>query len=257
MHVTAHHKLPELVEAFHHFFQVTLADTDDLKQIVYRLRYQVYCRELHFEREEDCPGGLESDDFDGRSLHCLIRHRNSNQYAGCVRLVRTDPANPESLLPFEKFCANSIHKDIVDPSSLDREKIGEISRLAVTADFRKRRGESQSPYGITKSPENSHPPNQRRFPSIPIGLYLAISAVGLLEGLDAVFAMMEPRLARHLRHFGIGFAQVGPVVDYHGERAPFYLTRDSLFESLRPEFRQLLDYLQEELEPAIKKQTQV
>ena len=62
-----------------------------------------------------------------------------------------------------------------------------------------------------------------------------------MAGLDGVFAMMEPRLARHLRRFGIIFQQMGDVVDYHGPRAAFYISRKTLLTYLEPEVKKLLD----------------
>lgn len=236
-----------LAHSFEEYFQVILADTPELRETVYRLRYQVYCHELHFERKEDFPNKQEFDEFDSRSRHCLILHKKTNRYAGCVRLVMADPEDPNAPLPFEKFCGNAINHENFDPSKISRMKVGEISRLAVIGDFRKRQGEKKSPYGIAPSNHITDEP-RRQFPSIPIGLYLAITSVGLAEDLDGVFAMMEPRLARHLRHFGIIFKQIGPIIDYHGSRAPFYIDRDALYSNIKPEIRGLLDFLNTNLQ---------
>jgi len=206
---------------------------------------------MRFEREEDNPGGREVDEFDARARHCLILHRATGQYAGCVRLVLADPEQPEAPFPFERFCRESVQNEIIDPSRLPRHKIGEISRLAVISAFRKRRGEMEAPYGIAAQQKRLNDPERRHFPSIPIGLYFAVTAIGLLENLDGVFAMMEPRLARHLRHVGIEFSQLGPVVEYHGPRAPFYISRESLFTTLKPEMRAFLESIQAVLAPAV------
>lgn len=45
-----------LAEAFEAYFDYSLARGDEQEEI-HRLRYDVYCREFGFEREEDCPGG--------------------------------------------------------------------------------------------------------------------------------------------------------------------------------------------------------
>jgi N-acyl amino acid synthase of PEP-CTERM/exosortase system len=238
--------------SFHRYFELVLADTPALREEVYRIRFQVYCREMHFEREEDSPGGLEMDEFDARARHCLIRHRGSGQFAGCVRLVLADPQHPEAPFPFEKFCLKSIWHDILDVRNLPRHKIGEISRLAVTSAFRKRLGEIATPDGVATPTRNGNgQPERRHIPPIAIGLYFAVTAVGLLENLDGVFAMMEPRLARRLVHVGIKFSQVGSVVQYHGPRAPFYITRESLFANLKPEMRTFLEALRADLAPAM------
>jgi len=206
---------------------------------------------MRFEHEEDNPGGLEIDEFDARSRHCLILHRKTEQFAGCVRLVLADPQDPDAPFPFEKFCGHSIRRNVIDPRSLPRHKIGEISRLAVISAFRKRSGETNKSYGIAAHKATPDEADRRHFPSIPLGLYLAITAVGLLEDLEGVFAMMEPRLARHLRHVGIEFSQAGPVVEYHGPRAPYYISRESLFATLKPEIHALLQAIQADLAPSL------
>jgi hypothetical protein len=60
--------------------------------------------------------------------------------------------------------------------------------------------------------------------------------------------MMEPRLAKHLFFAGIRFEQVGDVVDYHGPRAAFHITRRGLYQHLNPEVKSLLDTISAELD---------
>jgi hypothetical protein len=64
--------------------------------------------------------------------------------------------------------------------------------------------------------------------------------------------VMELRLARHLRRFGIVFEQAGDVIDYHGQRAVFYIDRDGLFKHLQPEIKDLLDTILGDLETGLK-----
>ena len=35
---------------------------------------------------------------------------------------------------------------------------------------------------------------------------------------------------------GVKFKQIGPVVDYHGQRAPFYISGEALRKNLKPTF---------------------
>lgn len=243
---------PSLSQLFHKYFQVVLADSAALREEVYRIRYEVYCKEFKFERAADFSDELERDEFDAqRSHHCLLLHRESGLFAGCVRLVVNDPANLDDLLPFEEGCNTSLNNPDITPMLAHRSKIGEISRLAVPSTFRRRRGDPGSPIGELCIPDFSR--NERRcFPHIPMGLYLAAAAIGLKKNLNGVFAVMEPRLARHLRRFGIVFQQAGDIIDYHGERAVFYIDRDGLFKHLQPEIRGLLDTILGDLETCLK-----
>jgi N-acyl amino acid synthase of PEP-CTERM/exosortase system len=212
----------------------------------------VYCQELHYEDAKAFPDGLEHDIFDSQSRHCLLLHRGSNTYAGCVRLVFNDNHDPSRLLPFEQFCASSLHRDALGPGALDRASFGEISRLAIPANFRRRKKDSESSVGEISDPNPEDSEDKRQFPSIALGLYLAAASIGLDAGLEGVFAMMEPRLARHLMRFGIQFQQIGDVVNYHGPRAAFYISRNMLFKKLRPELMDLLDTVQSDLETGVR-----
>jgi N-acyl amino acid synthase of PEP-CTERM/exosortase system len=243
---------PDIAATFHHFFKLVLADTAVLRNEVYRIRYQVYCQELHYEDAKAFPDGLEHDIYDDRSRHCLLLHRDSNTYAGCVRLVFNDNHDSSRILPFEAFCASSLHRDALDPGALDRASFGEISRLAVPAKFRRRKKDLESPVGEISDPNPEDSEDKRHFPSIALGLYLAAASIGLHAGLEGVFAMMEPRLARHLMRFGIQFQQIGDVVNYHGPRAAFYINRNMLFKKLRPEVLELLDTVRSDLDTGVR-----
>ena len=238
------------IEKFHEYFHTVIACSQELRTEVYQLRYKVYCQEFHYEKEEEHPGHEEHDAYDEHSIHCVIIHKASGKTAGCVRLVLPNPENPRDPLPFEKYCADSLDRDIINPTTLPRNSFGEISRLAVLADFRRRHKEHETPIGLAE--ETAHDGTERRhFPYIPVGLYLSAASLGLLAGLDSVFAMMEPRLARHIYRFGIKPLQVGKIIDYHGPRAPFYINRHMFQDGLKPEIQLLLQNIKSDLEKDI------
>ena len=54
----------DLVEPYHEFFSITMADTDELRKEVFRLRYDVYCKELGWEDPANFPDALERDIYD-------------------------------------------------------------------------------------------------------------------------------------------------------------------------------------------------
>ncbi len=233
---------PSITSTFSNYFQIIFADTPELKEEVYRIRYEVYCRELRYENASEFPDGLEKDVYDERSRHCLLLHRSSGFYAGCIRLVLPDPASREAIFPFEHSCAGKLHQELAGPVFAQRHLLGEYSRLAVPEQFRRRKGEKHTQLGNLEIPA-AKPEELRQFMHIPFGLYLAGAAVAVSSGLGGVVAMMEPRLARHLKRFGMIYQQIGEVVDHHGPRAPFYCSRETLFKYLDPEIRKMLDDL--------------
>jgi N-acyl amino acid synthase of PEP-CTERM/exosortase system len=236
---------PSIAALFDNYFSVIPADTEELIKKVYNIRHQVYCEELGYEAQR--ANHLEFDDYDLRSIHCLLFHKPSQTHAGCIRLILADNYDPSAKFPLEHVCNDKINWDLNGPAGDARRKYGEISRLAITANFRRRRGESKFPDGGSEAIDDPDMDERRRFPSVALGLYVAITAMGLNQGLDGVFAMMEPRLARQLRRFGFLFDQAGDTVEHRGIRAPFYISRENLFNNLKPEFMELLQNIQNQL----------
>ena len=225
---------------FHRYFRIVAANTDALRDEVYRLRYDVYCRELGWEDPARHPDGRETDEYDADALHSLLLHIPSDSYVGCVRLVRVPAGEADARLPFEIACAGHLYEDEYARVAADRGMVGEISRLAVSERFRRRQDEQHVPEG--QMPERAgRGDRRRRTPPIALGLYLAAACSGLEDGKAGVFALMEPRLARRLRIHGIEFRQMGEGIEHRGLRAPFYISREDLFHGITPPVRGFLD----------------
>jgi N-acyl amino acid synthase of PEP-CTERM/exosortase system len=234
-----------MLDQFCDQFHLVLATTPELREEVYRLRYQVYCQELQYESAAKFPNQQEVDIYDRRSIHCLLQHRESQTYAGCVRVILAQP--PESVLfPFEKACSRRLYKNEIDLDKFPRHLGGEVSRLAVREEFRKRISTDKVSVHA-KLDHHAGGKQNNCFALIAISLYLAATAIVIEGGLDRAFTMMEPRLARHLRRFGIYFRQIGEIIDYHGKRGPFTLTPPDLLQTLDPRFCDLLAQICSEL----------
>lgn len=225
----------QLAEEFSQYFDVDLAFSDELKKEVYKLRYRVYGEEFGYESVDDFPDGLESDEFEGRSLHCLITHKKTKMAAGCVRLVFGDDGE---LMPFEKYCSDSLDESYIDKMSLERSSICEISRLAVDSAFRRRQDEARTRFGEIDAIDSSHE-ERRTYPLITVVAFLAVTALTDLSGRKNAFAMMEPFLPRLLRRSGLDFVKAGQSVDYHGLRAPYHGNTDHALKNMHPDLRQL------------------
>ncbi len=235
---------PSLAHHFDEYFEVVPVRDPEARREVFRLRFAVYCEELAYEERSAFPDGEERDAFDDDSEFALLRHRATGRSVGCVRLI-VNSRSPDLRFPFEGVCADRLDGRLIDLASLDRSRVGEISRLAVHQDFRRRKGESETPEGGSE-PEG-HFGGNRRYPLIAMGLFLSATALAMNRGLDQVLVMMEPRLARLLGSCGIRFTQVGEVIDYHGRRGPFRITRAELLADLNPDSDLLLQRLLERL----------
>ncbi|HKA45024.1 MAG TPA: PEP-CTERM/exosortase system-associated acyltransferase [Burkholderiales bacterium] len=212
--------LPEILnlgKGFRQYFEIVPALTDTLKDEVYRLRHQVYCVDLGFERER--PDERETDAYDAQSLHVLIRSVQLGDFIGCTRIVRTRADDRHQPLPFEKSCAATLDRSIVDPAKLPRESIGEISRLAVISRFRKRKGEAQTPQGTAD--KNFGTWKNPRFPYISAGLFFGVVELARLNGIETLFMLTEPREVSSIgRLIGTRPQVIGGAIEHRGERIP-------------------------------------
>ena len=222
---------------FSSYLVPVIANSDSLREEVYKIRHGVYCEELGFEPVKE--SGMELDDFDKFSVHCLIKHSRSSTFAGTVRIVR--PTESHQQLPIEKYCLNSITDDRLNPSSFARKDICEVSRLAVPKQFRRRQMDNYQGAAVGTINKSTYSETELRcFPFIAVGLYFAAAALALEEEIRHAYVMMEPRLARSMGFVGIKFQQIGPVVDYHGKRAPYYINQELLKTKLSPSFLKML-----------------
>ena len=227
-----------LCENFLRYFDVAFAATEAQKSEVYGIRYSVYCDEFRYEPAASFPDHEEKDEFDKDSLHALVTHKASALPAGCVRLVSAAGSEESDPLPFEKNCADSLDNSFIKGLDLDRSSVCEISRLAVDGVFRRRAGERVTRFGEVEGLDCSQQ-ERRTFSMIAIACFLASTALTDIVGRTNVFAMMEPFLPRLLKRSGIVFQRAGADIDYHGMRAPYFITTQSALGNMRPDLKEL------------------
>ena len=227
----------ELLDVFNRYFEIVNADTESLRDEVYRLRYQVYCIENQFEDINQFPDEKEVDAYDARSVHALIRHRESGIYAATVRLVLHDLRNEAAVFPVEKHCQAAFSSIGLDNSNLPRQQVAEISRFAVSKHFKRRVGEANTIAGVGPSPEAYVSENKgvRLLPHITLGLFAAVMKLSMANNIDYWYAVMEPSLLRLLTRFGIHFGKIGGLIDYHGKRQPCFASVRHLVQSMSEE----------------------
>lgn len=229
---------------FTQFLQPFVASDQHLKEEAFKIRHNVYCEELSFEDVRE--NGQETDEFDRQSIFSLIKHKPTETFTSCVRLVTSNGA--DELLPIEKYCLDSITNEDLSPVRFNRSEIAEISRLAVKSDFRRRKADSFKGSGTGVISEISYSETELRcFPFIAIGLYMAAATMSMNTGIRHVYVMMEPRLARSMKFIGITFQQLGPPIDYHGLRAPYYISPEIFMKNLSPGFKSLYKTIEKDI----------
>lgn len=212
----------DIYNAFHEFFEIIEADSVELRQEVYRLRYQVLCVDgrLPGFNSTFYPKGLEEDEYDRHSCHILLRHRASDSFIGTVRLILQDPINPKKPFPIEDHM--QIDPELVDLNALPRQNAAEISRFVILSRFTQRRLEHPSVEKKSPSKKNKLL-ERRRFPHVGLALVVGIVQMCAAYKIDHWFSVMNPSLNRLLSYFGSDLNAVGPFGDYHGMRRPYYI----------------------------------
>ena len=222
------------MSAFDFFEFRKISRNDPLISEVYKLRYKVYCDEWGFEKPEDHPGGIEKDDFDQYSVHMVALTKDRKELIGTMRLILAS----ELGFPLEGHC-----KITTDLSAIPRERIGEISRLAISKDYRKRAGDRLI-YDRGESEEHAFKRSdtaEKRLCEYAIisGLYTCMYKESVSLGLTHWFAVMAKGLSILLNRLSVTFTPIGPEVYYHGVRTPYIGQIDEIVSTVtreNPEF---------------------
>jgi N-acyl amino acid synthase of PEP-CTERM/exosortase system len=238
----------DLREGFRSRFAVVPAISENLVEEVYRVRHRVYCEELGFEAVR--PDAQERDEYDAHAVHLLLRQAGTGEPVGCARLVRPNPLDPTAPLPFERFCAASLDRSIVDPVRLPRGTVAEVSRLAVMSQFRRRKGEAAQPAPVSEGDFGTD--ENPRFPYILVSLYLGIVAMAGIHGVETLFILTEPRLAAHFAKLGVGVRQIGTPIEHRGLRIPSMMSVSGIVSGLNGYVRPLYLEVMEEVAHALR-----
>ncbi len=222
----------DIVDHFDKYFEMVQAISDDLKNEVYKLRYQVYCIENEFLNPEHYPDDLEFDDFDQHSIHYLIRHRRSGDYAATVRLILPDANNPEKLFPLEQLC--EIDNDAV-MQPIDKRHLGEVSRFCVSKAFKKRKNEVNTSATIGSDRQNYFSLNERRtFPHLSLALVACCIKASYENDIHYICLITETPWMRFVSALGINLIKIGPLAvgNYQGKRCPAMIKITDMLDSV-------------------------
>nr|WP_320013597.1 PEP-CTERM/exosortase system-associated acyltransferase [uncultured Desulfobacter sp.] len=228
---------------------------DDVLKDTFRMRYEVYVDEFGFENETDHPGRLETDAYEKESIHfaCL---NETDSVVGTIRLV----LHSDKGFPIEHATKLSFPEEKPEP-----DKTGEISRLTVTKDLRRRKEDGM--YGVESYlkkkeggvlPDDGTIPKEmagRKNPIIVLGLYQVMLHESLRRGLTHWYMITEKKIFYALKKYGFLFHQIGEPVQYHGERIPYFADIHELLVNLKQTDAGMYDLmlagLEEEYRPNI------
>jgi len=199
------------------FFQYKkIARNDERINEIYRLRYKVYCLECGYEDPCDYINHLEEDEYDRIATHFCALESRSNKIVGTARIILPSAAG----LPiFNYFPVDSELLLSIPPDS-----VAEISRLAISKEYRQRMVDAAI-YGdnvISLMDERERRNWRKRYEiELVTGLYHCIYAESIQLGLTHLYAIMSDGLYALLTRWGLTWQPIGPALDYHGIRRPY------------------------------------
>ncbi len=185
-------------------YQIVIANTEELRRDVFRLRHEIFCDDLGYEMDHH--DGLESDEFDADSLHVLLRERVSQKAIGCFRLVMPQRGG-HVWLPFDIYGVPHVDRSLFNWNRVNHARSVEVSRLA-----------------LLKPNTRSQLSNGESTPYLATALFYAVTAMIVRLNVENVFMVIEPCLGRLTSRFGIKLDQISPSFEYYGQRATFTTT---------------------------------
>ncbi|HNU71724.1 MAG TPA: PEP-CTERM/exosortase system-associated acyltransferase [Thermodesulfobacteriota bacterium] len=235
-------------------FSFVEAQCERLKEETYRLRYQVYAEEFHFEKVEDYPLGQESDQFEPHSLHFAALNEH-NTVIGTIRLILPSGAGFPIARLVPARCLSDGGRRV--------ETAGEISRLAVSKRYRRRQEDGlfgvesylmQSEGGVLQDSVPAPPHHERRArPVILLGLFRIMYYASKRHNVDQWYMVSEEKLFYALRKYGFTFHPIGKPAEYHGLRVPYHAFIEEiereLYRTKREIFELMIRDLEEEYRP--------
>jgi N-acyl amino acid synthase of PEP-CTERM/exosortase system len=239
--LTTINKYEIMIDAFNQYFEMVPALSNELKDEVYKLRYQVYCLEIAGYKPEDYPEKKEFDEYDQHSIHYLIRHRKSGDYAATTRLILPNPACPEMPFPIEDNCPIN---NVELMRQINRANLAEASRFCISKAFKRRKNESNTLAGIDVQHQDYFTLAERRiFPHLSFALIACLINACYENEIDYFFGTLEPAWFRFLSSSGVHFTKVGPLADYHGVRWPCVIKVTDLLDGVAKKDLQLWELL--------------
>ncbi|MCC6924006.1 MAG: PEP-CTERM/exosortase system-associated acyltransferase [Nitrosomonas sp.] len=240
--------MSELYDAYQKYFEIVLAETPELREIAYQIRYHVLCQEQRIPGfdQSSYPEKLEKDDFDDRAMHALLKHRSSGNYIGTIRIVLPDPSAPDKPFPVESY--THLDTEYLKNQNVSRLETAEISRALVIKEFQRRKGDMlyQETNEGESSDENKNSLKQkdrRVTANISLILMAAVVQMSVKSNAENWLSFINPALNRLLSHSGMEFTPIGPLVECHGIRRPYFAKMTDILNKTYNEYQDVWEIL--------------
>jgi N-acyl amino acid synthase of PEP-CTERM/exosortase system len=228
--------IENLAERYDQEFIVVRANTNVLRDEVYRLRYQVFCIENSIFSPNANPLEREKDEYDEIAEHILLYHQSSNIPIGTARVVMPYlDQNGWRPLPMQRVLA---FKDRQVFEKIPTRQIAEISRFAISKEFRRQWSRTRR-----AADENAQQNEHELIRFITFGLIRAVLQICVEHNIAYLAAFIEPSLGRILHKLGLKFEAIGGLVNHCGIRQPSVARLPELIEHSRAELTPLWQFV--------------
>lgn len=228
--------------AYRKTFCVVLADTDELRKKVFRLRHRVYCVENLYINPRSFPDELERDAFDERAWHWLMIHKETGESAGTLRLLMPDADRPLVSFELQKACDHPLLQ-------IENRVLGvcEISRFCMAHEFRRRLLDGSLLPSYHDQEDGGKTQDDRKhirlIPYAPLGLLGAAFDAAIEHGLHSCVMTIEPRQVESFKNLGLVAHTLGPSIILHGPQQPVILNIKAVLDNMAQVNRACWDVL--------------
>lgn len=220
--------------AYRNTFDLVKADTDALKERVFRLRHHVYCLENRIEVPAHDAAEIERDAWDEHAIHHVLIHRESGETAGTVRVILPRDDLPLRSFPLQQVCDHPLL------GMEDRlQTFCEISRLCMAKRFRRRNHDGRILPAYYDQDWAAIPliekiaTVRRLIPWAPVGLLGAAFETALEHRIMDGFIVVEPDDLRSLAAIGLSWRVLGPRIYARGTWQPLVFNIKNALDAMR------------------------
>lgn len=196
-------------------------------EAMHRLRYQVFCNEVHFLSPDQYPTGLEIDDFDAVSEHFLATNASANNdVIGTVRLVRWSERRS---FPTARHFGSLLEQ--LERLEFPLHSTAEISRLCISKQYRKRVKDGL--LGLDGYEGGGD--RRRRYPEVILELFKVMYLASRFDlGITHWIATFEDSLYRLLNRYGVHLELLSAEeIDYYGKVRIYGASIPQILEAMK------------------------
>ena len=213
---------------------------------IFQLRFKVYCEEWGFEDPDQFPDGMERNEFDDKAEHFAIKSNRDGLLVGTARIIF-----PSDLgYPLRHHCTVDETLFMQVLGHVKEPIIGEVSRLAISKDFRKRIEDDFQLGYLSEPPDSQHVGHEKRRYNFVHEFYNYLLLQSISLGLSHWYIAMKRSLYVLLKRVGMVYHPIGPEIDYHGLRTPYLGNLQEIREEMLKKNPYCFEFVEELLKQA-------